>query len=185
MSATRCRARLRQVLVLGAVTAAALLAIAPVASAVESPPAAGSSQLCVPVSGGWLMRINGFGSSFPVNTTGTTTFTFANGDVVSLEATTTFEGIYHTATFTLDLRLPQYAALIGTSVHETADFEGATSSLDFDLVPCPTEPDSKDGCLKDVWQSYPALGFLNQGDCVAWIATEGKNEPGQNLPGLP
>ena len=57
-----------------------------------------------------------------------------------------------------------------------------TSSLDFDLVPCPTAPDSRQGCLDGIWESYPALGFLNQGDCVSWIATEGKNEPGKNVP---
>lgn len=182
MRKTRCRHRFRDLLVLCATIAAAALASAPAASAVESPPSAGSSQLCLPVTGGWLMQINGFGSSFPPNTTGTTTFTFANGDVVSLEATTNFEGIYHTAAFTYDLRVPEYAALVGTSVHETADFAGATSDFHFQFAACPTAPDSREGCLDDVWQSFPALGFLNQGDCVAWIATQGKNEPGKNLP---
>jgi len=182
MRATRCRYRLRTALALGAVTAATAFASAPAASAVVSPPSAGSSQICVPVSGGWLVEMNGFGSSFPANTTGTTTFTFANGDVLTLEATTNEEGIYHTATFMLDLRIPEYAALIGTNVYETADFAGATSSLTFDLVPCPTAPDSRQGCLDGIWESYPGLGFLNQGDCVSWIATKGKNEPGKNVP---
>ena len=182
MHATRRRHRFKTFLGLGAAIAAAAFSTAPAASAVESPPSAGSSQLCLSVQGGWLLRINGIGTSFPPNTTGTTTFTFANGDVVSLEATTSDEGIYHTAMFTLDVRLPQYAALIGTNVYETADFAGATSSLTFDLVPCPTSPDSRQGCLDGIWESYPALGFLNQGDCVSWIATQGKNEPGQNLP---
>jgi hypothetical protein len=27
--------------------------------------------------------------------------------------------------------------------------------------------------------------FKNQGDCVSFLSTDGKNEPGQNLPGLP
>ena len=27
--------------------------------------------------------------------------------------------------------------------------------------------------------------FKNQGDCVSYIATQGKNEPGQNVPGAP
>jgi hypothetical protein len=34
----------------------------------------------------------------------------------------------------------------------------------------------------ETWPAYPALGFLSPGDCVAWIATDGKNEPGKNLP---
>jgi hypothetical protein len=183
--ATRCRHRLRLPLALAAVTAAAAFATTPAASAVESPPSPGSSQVCIGVQGGSLLQINGFGSSFPPNTTGTTTFTFANGDVVSLTATTNDEGIFHTATFTLDLRDPQLAALVGTNVHETASFGSAEASLDFTLVGCPTAPaapDSKAACEDGGWESYPALGFLNQGDCVSWIATRGKNEPGQNVP---
>jgi hypothetical protein len=182
MRVTRCPDRLRLALLIAALSIAAVAATAPAASAVESPPAAGSSQLCVPVQGGWLMQINGFGSSFPANTTGTTTFTFANGDVVTLTATTDGDGIFHTDKFYLDLRIAAYAALIGTNVYETTDFAGATSSLTFGLVPCPTAPDSRYGCLDGIWESYPELGFLNQGDCVAWIATNGKNEPGKNVP---
>ena len=182
MHATRCRHRLRSFLVLAAVLAAAAFATAPAASAVQTPPSPGSSQVCIGVSGGFLLQINGFGSSFPPNTTGTTTFTFANGDVVSLEATTNDEGIFHTATFTLDLRDPELAALIGTNVHETATFGPATASLDFELVGCPTAPDGRVACMDGGFESYPALGFLNQGDCVSWVATNGRNEPGQNLP---
>ena len=183
MRATRCRDRLRTFAVLAALTIAVVAAAtAPSASAVESPPSVGSSQVCVASAGGFLLQVNGFGTSFPVNTTGTTTFTFANGDVVSLQATTNDEGIYHTATFTLDLRNPAYAGLVGTSVHETADFAGATSTLDFQLVGCPTAPNGKVECMGGGYLSYPALGFLNQGDCVSWLATNGKNEPGKNVP---
>jgi hypothetical protein len=162
--------------------AVAALVAAPAASAVEAPPAAGSSQVCVGTSGGFLLQLNGFGSRFPANTTGTTTFTFANGDVVALEATTNDEGIFHTATFTLDLRDPELAALVGTIVHEVAVFDSATSTLDFRLFGCPTAPDGRVACLDGGFESYPELGFLNQGDCVSWIATNGRNEPGQNLP---
>lgn len=42
---------------------------------------------------------------------------------------------------------------------------------------CP--PASREECGDD-----PA-GFKNRGDCVAYFATEAKNEPGQNLPGVP
>lgn len=178
MSATR----LRSLLVVAAVLAATAFATAPAASAVETVPSPGSSQVCVGVSGGFLLQINGFGSSFPPNTTGTTTFTFANGDVVSLEATTNDEGIFHTATFTLDLRDPEFAALIRTSVYETATFGPAFNDLIFTLIGCPTAPDGRVACLDGGFESYPALGFLNQGDCVSWIATNGRNEPGQNAP---
>ena len=182
MRATRCRDRVRALLILGAVTTAAALAAAPAASAEEIFPSVGSTQACVGVKGGFLLQVNGFGSSFPANTTGTTTFTFANGDFFSLDATTTSEGIFHTATFTLDLRDPELAALVGTIVHETTNFAGVTDTLNFLIVGCPTQPDGRVACLDGGFESYPALGFLNQGDCVSWIATGGKNEPGKNVP---
>jgi hypothetical protein len=183
MRATRRPARLRTLLTLAAVTAVAALAGAPAASAqVATPPSAGSAQICIGTQGGFLLEINGFGTSFPAYTTGTTTFNFANGDVVSLEATTNDEGIFHTATFTLDMRDPAMAALVGTFVHETADFGDAHGELTFMLVGCPTAPDGKPACLDDGFLNYPELGFLNQGDCVSWLATQGKNEPGKNVP---
>lgn len=182
MRATRCRDRLRPLLVLAALMAAAAFATTPSASALETFPSAGSSQVCVGVQGGFLLQINGFGSGFPPNTTGTTTFTFANGDVVSLTATTSEEGIFHTAAFTLDLRDPQIAALVGTSVRETASFGPVESSLTFTLAGCPTAPDGRVACMDGGFESYPELGFLSQGDCVSWIATNGKNEPGKNVP---
>jgi hypothetical protein len=38
-------------------------------------------------------------------------------------------------------------------------------------------------CKDDGWQAYGV--FTNQGDCVSYVATQGKNEPGQNVPGAP
>ena len=43
-----------------------------------------------------------------------------------------------------------------------------------DAKPLPT---SKDQCKKDGWKVYGV--FKNQGDCVSFIATGGRNEPGQ------
>jgi hypothetical protein len=180
MRPTRRPNRLRTVVGLAALTLAAVAASVP-AAAVADPASVGSSQRCVGTTGGFLLEVNGFGTSFPPNTTGTTTFRFANGQVVSLDATTTDEGIYHTARFTLDLRDPTQAALIGTQVFESGDFAGVTNSFYFELVGCPTAPDGKVACLDDGYLSYPALGFLNQGDCVSWIATQGKNELGKNV----
>ena len=182
MLSLRLSNRFRSLLVLSGLLATMALATASPASAEQAPPAAGSSQVCVGVKGGFLIQLNGFGSRFPANATGTTTFTFADGRVVSLDATTNFEGIFHTATFTLDLRDPQDAALVGTYVHETAVWEGAQSTLIFPLMGCPVAPDGRVACLDGGFESYPALGFLNQGDCVSWVATDGKNEPGQNAP---
>jgi hypothetical protein len=36
-------------------------------------------------------------------------------------------------------------------------------------------PTSKDQCKKDGWQTFGV--FKNQGDCVSWVATAGKNPP--------
>lgn len=166
-----------------ALAAVAALAGAPAASAIESPPSPGSSQLCVAVPGGSLLQIGGYGTSFPANTTGTTTFTFANGDVVTLTATSDAEGTFHTATFNLDLRDPQLAALSGTSVVEVATFGSAQGTLVFTLDACaPSAPAGAAECKDNGFVNYPALGFKNQGDCVSWVSTHGTNEPGKNLP---
>ena len=165
-----------------AVVAATAFAAAPAASAEVFPPAPGSTQVCVGVSDGFVLHVTGFGSSFPPDTTGTTTFTLANGDLYALTATTNSEGIFHTEPFVLDLRDPQIAALVGTNVLETASFGPAQASLTFTLIGCPTAPDGRVACLDGGFEQYPALGFLNQGDCVSWVATNGMNEPGQNVP---
>ena len=173
--------RPRRSLLLGAVLAAAMAVAAPPAASANEP-LPGSSQVCAGVSGGFLLQVNGFGQGFPAETTGTTTFTFANGDAVSLEATTDGAGIFHTAPFTLDLRDPEDAALVGTSVHEQVSIGDVEVAFTFTLVGCPTAPDGRVACMDGGFESYPALGFLNQGDCVSWVATNGGNEPGQNVP---
>jgi hypothetical protein len=38
-------------------------------------------------------------------------------------------------------------------------------------------------CKNGGWEAYGV--FKNQGDCVSYVATQGKNEPGQNVPGAP
>lgn len=181
MRATRRPARACNLLMLAAVLAVTAFATAPAASAQQAP-TPGSSQTCSGVSGGFLLLVDGFGFDFPANTTGTVTFTLSNGDVVVLTATTSADGHFRTEQFTLDLRDPDNAALVGTSVFLSASFGGVEASFSFPLVGCPTQPDGRVACLDDGFESYPQLGFTNQGDCISWIATQGKNEPGQNLP---
>jgi hypothetical protein len=176
------RRRLRHLVVLAALVAATALATAPAASALEQPPSPGSSQGCLAVKGGFLLEIVGFGDHFPPNTTGTTTFTLANGDVFVRMGTTNFEGIFHTDPLILDLRDPAIAALVGTTVQQSSSFGGVEAGFSYTLVGCPTAPDGRPACMDGGFESYPALGFLNQGDCISWIATQGKNEPGQNVP---
>ena len=40
----------------------------------------------------------------------------------------------------------------------------------------PPLPTSKDQCKNGGWQSFGTL-FKNQGDCVSFVATGGKNQP--------
>jgi hypothetical protein len=174
--------RLRLPLPLIAAMATLALAAAPAASAQESPPSVGSAQVCAGTQGGALLQITGFGSSFPANTTGTTTFTFANGDVVSLTATTDADGNFRTETFVLDLSDPELAALAGTRVQQTASFGAAEGSLTFVLITCSAAPDDPAECKDGGSEDFPALGFRNQGDCVSFVATGGRNEPRQNVP---
>lgn len=45
----------------------------------------------------------------------------------------------------------------------------------------PLLPSSKEECKSGGYEKYGI--FKNQGDCVAFVQTQGRNEPGQNLPG--
>jgi len=39
-----------------------------------------------------------------------------------------------------------------------------------------TAPTSKDDCKNGGWQSFNDPAFKNQGDCVSYVATKGKNK---------
>jgi hypothetical protein len=43
---------------------------------------------------------------------------------------------------------------------------------------CGFEPQTKEECKDGGFKDFP--GFKNQGDCVSFVATKGKNEPGKN-----
>lgn len=44
------------------------------------------------------------------------------------------------------------------------------------------EPVGTDACKDGGWMNFPGYSFRNQGDCVSFFATRGKNEPGKNVP---
>jgi hypothetical protein len=48
---------------------------------------------------------------------------------------------------------------------------------DIVVVDAPGLPTSKDQCTNGGWRNFP--GFKNQGDCVSFVATGGKNPPGK------
>lgn len=54
-----------------------------------------------------------------------------------------------------------------------------SGSLSVDVYQlAPPRPTSADQCKKDGWQAYGI--FKNQGDCVSYVATQGKNQPAGN-----
>jgi len=44
------------------------------------------------------------------------------------------------------------------------------------IPPTPTLPTDKNDCKRNGWRNYGDL-FKNQGDCVSFVATNGKNQP--------
>ena len=44
----------------------------------------------------------------------------------------------------------------------------------------PPVPTNEQQCRDQGWRNYPHLGFKNQGDCISYIRTQGRNEPGQD-----
>ena len=56
---------------------------------------------------------------------------------------------------------------------EDADQDGIGTACDTQEVPL-----TKDDCKKDGWRSFNGIyTFRNQGDCVSFVATQGKNGP--------
>jgi titin len=70
--------------------------------------------------------------------------------------------------------LPSVAS--GTLISATAtDAAGNTSEFAQDVAALTLLPTSKDQCKDGGWQSFGV--FKNQGDCVSYVATDGKNPP--------
>jgi hypothetical protein len=51
------------------------------------------------------------------------------------------------------------------------------TSGDITITDAPALPTSKGQCTNGGWRTFP--GFRNQGDCVSFVATKGKNPPAQ------
>jgi hypothetical protein len=45
----------------------------------------------------------------------------------------------------------------------------------YDFEPAPVVPLAKDECKKDGWRMFTDVVFKNQGDCVSYVATNGRN----------
>ena len=64
-------------------------------------------------------------------------------------------------------------------VQGTADVSAITVNgiLQVPAPTGPTGPTSKDQCKKGGWKNFTNPSFKNQGDCVSFVATGGKNPP--------
>ncbi len=70
----------------------------------------------------------------------------------------------------------------GTAVPDNAGKGYLIDNLSYVSAPMPqTLPTSKDQCMNNGWKSFGTT-FKNQGDCVSFIATKGKNQPAGGLP---
>jgi hypothetical protein len=75
------------------------------------------------------------------------------------------------------------AGLVGAFDLVKVTVAGSTTTYDFgvdangDGVPDTAPPTSKDQCKHGGWASFNNPSFANQGDCVSFIATGGKNPP--------
>lgn len=54
--------------------------------------------------------------------------------------------------------------------------------LDCVAEPPPAVPTSAEQCRDGGFRDFLSLAFRNQGDCVSFVRTGGRNEPGQNVP---
>jgi hypothetical protein len=62
----------------------------------------------------------------------------------------------------------------GTPLYGGADSPFG-STVDYVVTDAHPMPTSKDQCKNGGWKNF--LGFKNQGDCVSFVATGGKNQP--------
>ena len=66
------------------------------------------------------------------------------------------------------------------SVEILIDVEGTAdvSNITFNgVLQVPAVPMSKDDCKNGGWRNFVAPAFKNQGDCVSFVATGGRNQP--------
>lgn len=66
--------------------------------------------------------------------------------------------------------------LIYSSVLAAATILATAGTAFAVIVIPPTEPTTVEECKKDGWRAYGDL-FKNQGDCVSFVVTNGRNAP--------
>jgi hypothetical protein len=100
----------------------------------------------------------------------------------NIQTTSAFGQVTFEVTDNAGLGLPDVISGIPTtrSAGDCSPLSGAVSgtvsSGDVVVVDAPPLPTSKDQCKKGGWRDFGV--FKNQGDCVSFVATGGKNPPG-------
>jgi hypothetical protein len=91
---------------------------------------------------------------------------------------TACDGLPHAWTLVANGAFTPGQAIAVATINNNGNTGGSTS--DITLIdpppPPPPLPTSKDQCKKGGWESFGI--FKNQGDCVSFVATGGKNSPG-------
>jgi hypothetical protein len=62
-------------------------------------------------------------------------------------------------------------------VQGTADLSNITVNGQLQVPAAPVTPKTKDDCKNGGWKTFTNPAFKNQGDCVSFVATGGKNPP--------
>jgi hypothetical protein len=62
-------------------------------------------------------------------------------------------------------------------VEGTADLSNITVNGQLQVPEAAAGPTTKDQCKNGGWQTFTSPAFKNQGDCVSFVATHGKNAP--------
>jgi hypothetical protein len=99
-----------------------------------------------------------------INANGTATYTFTAATIAAAGNQVPFPtGTIQSISILID-------------VQGTADISNITVNGQLQ-VPAPTTPTSKDQCKHGGWKNFTNPAFKNQGDCVSFVATGGKNQP--------
>ena len=81
--------------------------------------------------------------------------------------------VYTAQHLTLDFIGDVYLAGHSTGEPGTVTFTSYETSTEYDGPP--PRPSTKDDCENGGWRSYEDPAFANQGDCVSFVATDGRN----------
>lgn len=119
---------------------------------------------------------------FDVVTTNGTFFLGCNNVTPTTNANGTVTYTFTAATLSAGGNQVPFPTGTITAVDVLIDVQGTADVSDITVngvlqEPAPSTPTSKDACKNGGWQTFSNPSFKNQGDCVSFVATKGKNPP--------